>query len=252
MFWSEFKEGFSLLRHNPALRANTTMVLVSVAGLGAVYPLAFFFAVNVLDGGAGTYGALEAVTSVGFLVGSLALVVLASRVHQGRVMIGGLIAMGACLALVALADSVWVAAIPFALFGIANAVALIAVDTFLQQAVPEGTRGPRDRHTVHADPGDIRALSAGRRRAGRRSGRARALRGRPAPSWSPPALSGSLHARSAAPRVAPGLPHGPGRASPSRLAVALPLLGDSLRRDFVGDGRSGAGRLSPTDDPGEP
>ena len=49
--------------------------------------------------------------------------------------------MGVCLALVALTGSVWVAAIPFALFGVANAVVLIAVDTFLQQTVPEGMRG---------------------------------------------------------------------------------------------------------------
>jgi len=140
-FWSELKEGFSFLRHDPGLSANTTMIVVSVAGLGAVYPLTFFFAVSVLDGGVGVYGALEAVISIGFLVGSLALVVLASRVHKGRVMIGGLVVMGVCLALVALTGSVWLAAVPFALFGIANAVALIAVDTFLQQRVPEGMRG---------------------------------------------------------------------------------------------------------------
>ena len=49
--------------------------------------------------------------------------------------------MGACLALVATTDSVWVAAVPFAIFGIANAVVLIAVDTYLQQVVPAGMRG---------------------------------------------------------------------------------------------------------------
>ena len=34
-----------------------------------------------------------------------------------------------------------VAALPFALFGIANALVLIAVDTYLQQVVPTGMRG---------------------------------------------------------------------------------------------------------------
>ena len=56
-------------------------------------------------------------------------------------MIAGLAIMGACLALVATTDSVWVAAVPFAIFGIANAVVLIAVDTYLQQVVPDGMRG---------------------------------------------------------------------------------------------------------------
>ena len=78
----------------------------------------------------------------GFLAGSLALVALASRVHKGRAMIVGLAVMGACLALVATAESVWVAAVPLAVFGIANAIVLIAVDTaYLQQVVPHGMRG---------------------------------------------------------------------------------------------------------------
>lgn len=140
-FWREFKEGFAFLRRDRGLRANTVMIVVCVAGLGAVFPLTFFFAVNVLNGGAAAFGALEAVTSVGFLVGSLALVALAQRVRKGRVMIAGLLVMGACLALVATTGSVWVTAVPLALFGVANAVVLIAVDTYLQESTPEGMLG---------------------------------------------------------------------------------------------------------------
>ena len=117
------------------------MIVVCVAGLGAAYPLTFLFAVNVLDGGAGAFGALEAAVGAGFLVGSLALVALASRVHKGRVMIMGLAVMGACLALVATTESIWVAAVPFVIFGVANAIVLIAVDTYLQEVVPHGMRG---------------------------------------------------------------------------------------------------------------
>jgi MFS family permease len=140
-FWTEVKEGFSFLRHESGLRANTVMIVVCVAGLGAAYPLTFLFAVNVLHGGTRAFGTLEAVVGAGFLIGSLALVALAAKVRKGRVMIVGLLVMGACMALVAATGSVWVAAIPLALFGVANAVVLIAVDTFLQQVVPEGMRG---------------------------------------------------------------------------------------------------------------
>ena len=140
-FWTEVKEGFSFLRHERGLRANTAMIVVCVAGLGAAYPLTFLFAINVLHGGTRAFGTLEAVVGAGYLVGSLALVALATRVRKGRVMIGGLLVMGVCLALVALTGSVWVAAIPLVVFGVANAVVLIAVDTFLQQSVPEGMRG---------------------------------------------------------------------------------------------------------------
>jgi MFS family permease len=140
-FWDELREGLHFLARDRGLRANTTMIVVCVAGLGAAYPLTFLFAVNVLDGGAGAFGALEAIVGAGFLLGSLALVALASRVRKGRVMIAGLAVMGASLALVATTGSVLVAALPFAIFGTANAIVLIAVDTYLQQVVPHGMRG---------------------------------------------------------------------------------------------------------------
>ncbi len=139
--WRELQEGFSLLRRDRGLRANTVMVLVCVAGLGASYPLTFLLAVSVFEGGTKAFGLLEAVVGGGYLVGSLAVVAFAPQVRKGHLMIGGLALMGCCLALVAITDSVWVAAIPFAVFGAANAAALIAVDTYLQQVVPQGMRG---------------------------------------------------------------------------------------------------------------
>jgi MFS family permease len=140
-FWGELQDGLRFVRGDRGLRANTIMIVVCVAGLGAAYPLTFLFAVDVLDGGAGAFGALEAAVGAGFLVGSLALVALASRVRKGRAMIVGLAVMGASLALVATTGSVWAAAVPLAVFGIANAVVLIAVDTYLQEVVPHGMRG---------------------------------------------------------------------------------------------------------------
>jgi MFS family permease len=140
-FGHELREGFRLLRGDSRLLANTVMIVVCTAGLGAVYPLTFFFAVNVLDGGPGEFGALEAIVGAGFFVGSLVLVAFAPRVHKGRLMIGGLAVMGACVALVATTWSFWSAAVPLALFGIANAIVLIAVDTYLQEIVPQGIRG---------------------------------------------------------------------------------------------------------------
>ena len=140
-FWHELQEGFRFLRRDRGLRTNTIMVVVCVAGLGAAYPLTFLLAVRVLGGGTGAFGALEAAVGAGYLAGSLALVALAPRVRKGRTMIAGLAVMGACLALVATTETVWAAAIPFAIFGVANAAALIAVDTYLQQAVPEGMLG---------------------------------------------------------------------------------------------------------------
>ncbi len=139
--WGELQEGLSFLRLHRGLRANTLMIVVCVAGLGAAYPLTFMLAVKVLGGGTKAFGALEAAVGAGYLVGSIALVALAPQMHKGWTMIGGLLLMGVCLAVVSVTGSVWQACIPFLIFGVANAAALIAVDTYLQETVPQGLRG---------------------------------------------------------------------------------------------------------------
>jgi MFS family permease len=140
-FRRELREGFAFLAHNRGLRMNTIMVVGCVAGLGASYPLAFLLAVRVFDAGTAGFGVLEAVIGVGYLVGSISLAALASRVPKGRAMVAGLVFMGASLSLVAVAGGVVAACIPFAVLGIANSAALIAIDTYLQDIVPEQLRG---------------------------------------------------------------------------------------------------------------
>lgn len=140
-FWDELREGFAFLAHHRGLLMNTIMVIGCVAGLGASYPLAFLLAVRVFDAGTAAFGVFEAVIGLGYLAGSLALAALATRVPQGRAMVAGLVLMGASLSLVAAAGGAWVACVPFALLGVANAAALITIDTYLQSAVPEQLRG---------------------------------------------------------------------------------------------------------------
>ena len=53
----------------------------------------------------------------------------------------GWTAMGVSLIVVATTAGVWQACIPFAVLGLANAVALIALDTWLQDVIPEHLRG---------------------------------------------------------------------------------------------------------------
>jgi DHA3 family macrolide efflux protein-like MFS transporter len=140
-FRRELHEGLVFLVHHRGLLMNTVMVIGCVAGLGASYPLTFLLAVKVLDAGTAGFGVFEATIALGYLVGSIALAALASRVRKGRAMTIGLTVMGASLALVAAAGGVVQACIPFAVLGLANAAALIAVDTYLQDLVPEHLRG---------------------------------------------------------------------------------------------------------------
>ena len=140
-FWHELREGLSFLRHHHALWMNTLMVVAFVAGLGASYPLTFLLAVRTLDAGTEAFGVFEAVIGVGYLAGALALATFATRIPKGLAMAVGWTAMGVGLVAVAVTTDVWQACIPFAVIGLANAVALIALDTWLQDVIPEQLRG---------------------------------------------------------------------------------------------------------------
>ena len=137
----EIGEGLDFVRHHRGLLLNTLLVIVATLGIGATYPLTFFFAVEVLDGGTAAFGLFEASIAAGFLVGSLLLAGLGSRVPKGYAILGGLAVMGAAYAVVALTGTVWAACIPFAAAGVANAASLIAIDTYVQAIVPEALRG---------------------------------------------------------------------------------------------------------------
>jgi len=140
-FFSELREGLSFLRHHRGLLLNTAMILASIAGMGASAPLGFFLAVRVFGLDTAAFGALEAAMGIGYFAGSLLLAALATRAHKGWTMIGGFVVMGLSLTIVAVTQSIWQACVPYALFGLANAAALIAVDTYLQEVIPEGLRG---------------------------------------------------------------------------------------------------------------
>lgn len=140
-FLRELREGASYLRGHRGLLANTVMVLAAAAGLGAGYPLTFLLAVQVLDGGAEAFGFFEAAIGAGYLVGSIAVAATATRLRKGLAMTIGLALMGASIVLIAAAPSVAVAIGPLLLVGTANAVVLIAIDTYVQEVVPEGMRG---------------------------------------------------------------------------------------------------------------
>jgi len=139
--WRDLREGLAFLRRNRGLFLNTLLVVTCTAGGAASYPLTFLLAVRVLGGGTQAFGTFEAAIAVGYLAGSLVLAALATRVRKGLVMTIGLAVMGGSLVAVALADGVWQACLPFAVFGLANAAALIAIDTYLQEIVPERLRG---------------------------------------------------------------------------------------------------------------
>ena len=140
-FGRELREGMTYLRHHRGMLANTVMVLCAAAGLGASYPLTFFLAVDVLDGGVEAFGVFEAAIGAGFLLGSIGVALAATRLPKGLAMTVGLAIMGAALVTLAVAPTVWLATLPFLIVGLANSVVLIAVDTYVQLVVPKELLG---------------------------------------------------------------------------------------------------------------
>lgn len=138
---ADVKEGIIFLRRHRGLLVNTIMVCASAAGVGAAYPLSFFLSVSVFNEGTKGFGLFAAITGAGFLGGSLVLAAMAERVRKGWAMTLGLLAMGLSLTAVAFTTAIWQACIAFAVFGLANAWALISIDTYLQSVVPEALRG---------------------------------------------------------------------------------------------------------------
>ena len=141
----EMREGLAFLRHHSGLRANTLLVVASIIGMGAVYPLTFLFAKRVLEGDSRPYivafGIMEASLGAGFFVGSLLMAALGDRVRKGVAMTAGLAVMGGSFASVAICTSLALVVAPIFVAGAANAAVLISIDTYFQQAVPESLRG---------------------------------------------------------------------------------------------------------------
>ena len=136
----EIAEGLRFLAGHPGLRANTLLTVAVVAGVGASYPLSFLLAVEQF-GGAWSFTLMEAAIAAGYLAGSIWLVIVARGVHKGTVITVGMTLTGAGFALVASLTRLPSILIVFALIGVANAVLLIAIDTYLQETIPAGLRG---------------------------------------------------------------------------------------------------------------
>ena len=137
----EMREGLSFLRHHAGLLANTILVVASIVGIGAVYPLTFLFAVSVLHGGTAAFGIMEASLGAGFFVGSLLMAALGDRVRKGVAMTAGLALMGGGYASIAACTSLALVVVPIFVAGVANAAALISINTYFQQTVPKPLRG---------------------------------------------------------------------------------------------------------------
>jgi MFS family permease len=113
----------------------------SLFGVAYIWILPAFVS-EVLEGGAGGFGALQAVSGAGAILGTLALASVANRLtRRGVVMLGGAIIFGALLMLLSRATAFWMALALIPLMGFANTFYFTTVSSVLQERVPDALRG---------------------------------------------------------------------------------------------------------------
>ncbi len=165
----EIGEGLDFVRRHRGLLLNTLLVVVATLGIGATYPLTFFFAVDVLDGGTAAFGLFEASIAAGFLAGSLLLASVGRAGAEGlrdprrpRGVLGAAVRGSSPSP-----TTVWVACIPFAVGGRRQRG---RADRRRHVRAGDRARGaarPRLDHALHVHAGRLRVVGAGRRRTRR-------------------------------------------------------------------------------------
>jgi MFS family permease len=113
----------------------------SAVGLGASYPLIFLFAVRTLGGGTRSFGLMESSIAVGLLAGAAMMAWAGDRVSKGLAITLGVGVLGACIAVLGAASSLYAALLALVIAGAANSAAVISINTYFQQAVPEELLG---------------------------------------------------------------------------------------------------------------
>jgi MFS family permease len=140
-FWASFVEGLRVVQ------ARTSLVLaVAIFGLYMVadVPLSAILSAFMIDSvgvSPEVFGTLMSVRGVTGLLGGLLVVFLSRRVHEARLLIGGLLLYGASILTMGVANSVIVAVLVLIPIGPAAAAIQTGLFTMLQKESPPGMRG---------------------------------------------------------------------------------------------------------------
>lgn len=138
---AEMKEGFTFLRHEPVLFANTIQAAFAQFAIGALTALTPLFVQNVIgpanniDPEAG-YAFLEASIGMGNLIGGFVIGLVGMHLAKGRMVIGGYVLFGLFLIGFAVSGSF---ALDLGLLlgaGIANMIFVIPSQVLFQQRTP--------------------------------------------------------------------------------------------------------------------
>jgi MFS family permease len=138
---ADMREGFSFLRHEPVLFANTIQAAFAQFAIGALTALTPLFVQNVLGPAnhidpKAAYSFLEASIGIGNLVGGFVIGLVGMRFAKGRMVIGGYVLFGLSLVAFALSGSVALDVGILLGAGVANMIFVIPSQVLFQQRTP--------------------------------------------------------------------------------------------------------------------
>jgi CRP-like cAMP-binding protein len=135
------KSGFQFLLGKPILRSMFIMFPVVGISFGLWNTLLLPFARQALGATEFEYGLQEALTSVGFVVGSLLMARASDRLHEGQWMTVSLLTMGVINAIYSQLASIPIAILFVTLSGFSNAPYTIVRGIIIQRNTPREMRG---------------------------------------------------------------------------------------------------------------
>jgi len=134
-------DGFRLLKGNAVLLSTTVMFMFANLGLGMAFVWLPIYADETLGGGSALFGGLLGLLAAGELVSSLAAGALSYGVTLGTLIALCQFLSGLSLALVALVQQTWAAAVGLTLLGLFSAPLTIWAQTLRMDIIPAELRG---------------------------------------------------------------------------------------------------------------
>jgi DHA3 family macrolide efflux protein-like MFS transporter len=133
--------GAKFIWNTPILRSLNIVRVPVLIAFGMQNVLLLPFALRVLRADDFQYGLQEGLTSVGFVIGSLAMARLADRLREGQWLVLSFVAMGVMSLAYAFQTSAWVAISLIAVSGAMNAPSFVAGRLINQRNTPRESRG---------------------------------------------------------------------------------------------------------------
>ncbi len=133
--------GAKFILRTPILRSLNIVKSPIMVSLGLQNALLLPFAITALQATEFEYGIQEALTSVGFVAGSLLMARYSDRLREGQWLVLSWVGMGCLMLLYALQSSVWLAIALIAVSGLVNAPSFVAARLVNQRHTPREMRG---------------------------------------------------------------------------------------------------------------